>query len=66
MDRKGTLFQLAAAALFWIFSIEKETNSGICSTPTARPWGPTIKAKQQSGTPFLQIGPNVEIVNYTK
>lgn len=34
-----------AAALFWMFSFARETNSGICSTPTARPWGPTINAK---------------------
>jgi hypothetical protein len=26
--------------------IEEDTNSGICSTPTARPCGPTISAKQ--------------------
>jgi hypothetical protein len=29
-----------------MFSIEVATNSGICSTPTARPSGPTISAKQ--------------------
>jgi hypothetical protein len=39
-------FNCGAAALFLIFSIEVATNSGICSTPTARPSGPTINAKQ--------------------
>lgn len=35
-----------AAALFLMFSIDEVTNSGICSTPTARPSGPTIIVKQ--------------------
>jgi len=39
-------FSCGAAALFLIFSIEVSTNSGICSTPTARPSDPTISAKQ--------------------
>ena len=29
-----------------MFSVEDATNSGICSTPTARPSGPTMSAKQ--------------------
>lgn len=38
-------FSKGAAALFLIFSIEEATSSGICSTPIARPSGPTINAK---------------------
>lgn len=38
-------FSKGAAALFLIFSIEEATSSGICSTPTTRPSGPTINAK---------------------
>lgn len=39
-------FNKEAARLFSIFLMEEATSSGICSTPTARPCGPTIKAKQ--------------------
>lgn len=39
-------FNNGAAALFSTFFIDQAANSGICSTPTARPCGPTISAKQ--------------------
>lgn len=48
-------FNNGAAALFSIFLIEEATNSGMCSTPTAQPCGPTISAKQAVKYPVPKI-----------